>query len=213
VTTQVVVQTGTLAITFPSITGSTTSSPPTLTVTPVSSATTANFSLSNNLGAYDISTTAVFSASSSNPVTLCFQALTVNDFSTFSSLEILHIVNGSPVNVTTSYDFSTRTICGAVTSFSPFVLVKGPADQLNDLVRTVNESNLRHGIQNSLDAKIQNAIGALTSAHNNSYGTVCNLMGAFNSSVQAQEGQAITIPEATAFIAAANQIKATLGCQ
>ena len=79
-------------------------------------------------------------------------------------------------------------------------------------MRTVNESNIRHGIQNSLDAKIQNAIGALNSAHNNSYGTVCNLMGAFISSVQAQEGQAITGAEATAFISSARQIKATLGC-
>jgi hypothetical protein len=209
VSAQTVVPTGTLTITFPDITGSTTSSPPTLTVTPVSSATTTNFSLSNNLGAYDISTTAEYSGS----VTLCFQAQTVNDFSTFSNLQILHIVNGSPVNVTTSYNFSTRTICGAVTSFSPFVIVKGAAGQLNDLVRTVNESNIRHGIQNSLDAKIQNAVSALNSAHNNSYGTVCNLMGAFISSVQAQEGQAITTGEATAFISAANQIKATLGCQ
>lgn len=213
VSTQVVVPNGTLAITFPSITGSTTSSPPTLTVTPLSTASTANFSLSNNLGAYDISTTAEFTASSSNPVTLCFQALTVNDFSTFSNLKILHIVNGSPVNVTTSYNFSTRTICGAVTSFSPFVLVKGPADQLNDLVRSVNESDTRHGIQNSLDAKLQNALSALNSARNNSYSTVCNVMGAFISNVTAQEGNAITVGEATAFISAAKQIKATLGCQ
>jgi beta-propeller repeat-containing protein len=207
VTAQVVVQTGTLAITFPSITGSTTSSAPTLTVTPLTSTTTANFSLSNNLGAYDISTTAEYSGS----VTLCFQALTVNDPGTFSNLEILHIVNGTPVNVTTSYDFSTRTICGSVTSFSPFVLVKGPVGQLYDLIREVNECNLRHGIQSSLDAKLQNAIGTLQSANQNDAMTAFNMMGAFINSVQAQAGQAITLTEATRFVAAAKQIQATLG--
>lgn len=213
VSAQTIVPTGTLTITFPDITGSTTSAPPALTVTPLSSASTANFSLSNNLGAYDISTTAEFSASSSNPVTLCFQAQTVNDFSTFSNLAILHIVNGSPVNVTSSYNFSTRTICGAVTSFSPFVLVKGPVGQLNDLVRAVNESDQRHGIKNSLDVKLQNALSALASARNNSYSTVCNVMGAFINNVTAQEGNAITVGEATSFISSAKQIKATLGCQ
>jgi hypothetical protein len=84
VSSQVGVQTGTLTVTLPDITGSTTSSEPTLTVTPLSSATTANFGLSDNLGAYDISTTALYSGS----VTLCFQALTVNDLSTFNNLQL-----------------------------------------------------------------------------------------------------------------------------
>ena len=112
------VQTGTLTVTLPDITGSTTSSEPTLTVTPLSSSTTATFGLSNNLGAYDISTTASYSGS----IALCFQALTVNDLTTFNNLQLFHIVNGTAVNVTSSRDFSTRTVCGSVTSLSPFVL-------------------------------------------------------------------------------------------
>jgi hypothetical protein len=118
VSTHVGVQTGTLTITLPNITGSTTNSAPTLTVTPLSSAQTADVSLSSNLGAYDISTTASFSGS----VKLCFQALTVNDPTTFSNLQLFHIVNGTLVDVTSSRDFSTKTVCGTVTSLSPFVL-------------------------------------------------------------------------------------------
>jgi hypothetical protein len=212
VSTQVAVQTGTLAITLPNITGSTTGTQPTLTVTPLSSIATANFSLSSNLGAYDISTTATFNASPSNPVTLCFQALTVNDPSTFSGLQIMHIVNGVPQNITTSHDFGTRTICGAVTSLSPFVLVKGAVGQINDLIRLVNESDIRHGIQTSLDAKLQNAVSAFSAARNNSYTTVCNQMSAFINNVQAQAGLSISPTEAGAFISAAKQIKTTLGC-
>lgn len=118
VTSQVAVQNGSLAITLPNISGSTTGAAPTLTVDPVPSSTTANYGLSNNLGAYDISTTATFSGS----VTLCFQATTVNDLTTFNNLQLFHIVNGSPVDVTSSRNFSTRTVCGNVSSLSPFVL-------------------------------------------------------------------------------------------
>jgi hypothetical protein len=210
--TQVAVQAGALAITLPNITGSTTGAVPTLTVAPLSSASTANFSLSSNLGAYDISTTATFDASTSNPVTLCFQANTVNDPSTFSGLEIMHVVNGFPQNVTTSYDFTTRTICGAVTSLSPFVLVKGPVGQLSDLVRMVTESDVKHGIQTSLDAKLQAASSALSDAKKNAYTTACNVLGAFISDVQAQTGKSITQSDANTFIGAAQELKATISC-
>jgi hypothetical protein len=118
VTTQVGVQTGTLTITLPNINGSTTISEPTLTVTPLSSSQTASFSLSNNLGSYDVSTTASYSGS----VTLCFQALTVNDPNTFNYLQLFHIENGTAVDVTSSRDFNTRTVCGTRASLSPFVL-------------------------------------------------------------------------------------------
>ena len=51
-----------------------------------------------------------------------FQALTVNDPATFNNLVLFHIVNGTLENVTSSLNFSTRTVCGTVTSLSPFVL-------------------------------------------------------------------------------------------
>jgi hypothetical protein len=118
ISTQVAVPIGTLTVSLPNVTGSTTSSAPTLSVTPLSSSDTADFSLSNNLGAYDISTTATYSGA----VTLCFQAQTVNDLATFSNLQLIHIVDGSAISITSSHDFSTRTVCGSATSLSPFVL-------------------------------------------------------------------------------------------
>jgi hypothetical protein len=208
VSTQLGVQTGLLTVTLPNVTGSTTNSVPTLTATPLSSAQTANFSLSNNLGAYDISTTALYSGS----VTLCFQVNTVNDPTIFNDLSLIHIVSGTPVDVTSSRTFATRTICGSVTSFSPFILVKGALGQLQDLVRSVNESDLRKGIQNSLDAKLQNAESAFSSDASHNYANVCNMMNAFINNVAAQTGQFLTTAEATQFTVAAKQIKATLGC-
>lgn len=208
VTSSATVATGTMSVTFPAVTGSTTTSAPTLTVTPLADATTANFQLSDNLGAYDISTTAVYSGS----VTICVQALTVNDPTTFNNLTLIHIVNGTPVNITTSWDFSTRTACGTTSSFSPFILVKGAVGQIQDLVMAVNNLDLRKGIQTSLDAKLQNAESGYESAASHDYASVCNIMSAFVSAVQAQVGQALTSAEAAPLVSAAAQIKATVGC-
>jgi len=212
VTTSVSEPNGTLSVTFPVVSGSATSSPATLTVTTLSSIQTANFSLSNNLGAFDISTTAVYTASPSNPVTLCFQALTVNDPSTFAGLTVLHVVNGMTVDVTSSRDFASRTICGAVTSFSPFVIVKGAADQIQDIVRYVNGLDLQKGINVSLDAKLQNAISGLNAARGHDYGSACNQMAAFASAVQAQTGQSLTTTQAAFLLSATKQVRATMGC-
>ena len=92
------------------------------------------------------------------------------------------------------------------------MLVKGAVDQLNDLIRTVNGFDLQHGIQTSLDAKLQNAVSALTSAHKNDVTTACNAMAAFVNSVTAQTGQAIPTSRAAGWISAAKQIETTLGC-
>jgi hypothetical protein len=118
VAVQVGVPIGTLTVSLPNITGSTTGSEPTLSITPLSASDTANFALSNNLGAYDISTTATYSGT----VTLCFPALTVNDVGTFNNLQLIHIVDGTATNITSSHDFSTRSVCGSTMSLSPFVL-------------------------------------------------------------------------------------------
>jgi hypothetical protein len=206
------VQTGTLAITFPNITGSTTGLQPTTSVTQLDSPATASYSLSNNLGAFEISTTATYNASPSQTITLCFQVLTVNDPTTFNNLRVMHVENGVPVDVTSSRDFSTRTICANVTSLSPFVVVKGAADQLGDLIRLVRSFNLQRGIENSLDAKVQNAQNALIAARAGNRSSACNSMLAFISEAQAQSGRALTVSQANQLIAAARQVRITLGC-
>jgi hypothetical protein len=47
-----------------------------------------------------------------------------------------------------------------VPSLSPFVIVKGAPDQFSDLVGLIRTFNIKSGIQNSLDAKLQNAFKA-----------------------------------------------------
>ncbi|MEO8100078.1 MAG: SBBP repeat-containing protein [Acidobacteriota bacterium] len=210
VSEQVAVQTGTLSISFPNILGSTGGGSPTLNVTPVSPGTAESLSLSNNLGAYEISTTAIYNATVSQPITLCFQVQAVNDQTVFNNLSLLHIVNATPVDVTSSRDFATRTLCGSVTSLSPFVVVKGASDQLNDLIRTINEFDLNHGIQTSLDAKLQSAIAALASAKKNDTKTACNNVNAFINAVSSNS--ALTTAQSATFTSAANQVRATLGC-
>lgn len=213
VTTQVAVLSGTLTFSLPNITGSTTSAPPSITVAQLDAPATANFSLSNNLGAYEISTTAITNASTSNPITIAFQLSSINDPAVFNNLQVIHIVNGVPIDATSSRDFATRTVYAHVTSFSPFIIVKGPTDQIRDLVNLVKSFNLRNGIANSLDTKLQNAEEALTAARSGYRQSACSRISSFMSEVQAQTGKAVTGAQAAQLINAGNQIKASMSCQ
>ena len=213
VTTQVAALSSTLTFSFPNITGSTTNAPPSITVTQLDTPATANFSLSNNLGAYEISTTAITNASTSDPIKIAFQLSSINDPAVFNNLQIIHIVNGLPIDVTSSRDFATRTVYAQVTSFSPFIIVKGPTDQIKDLVNLVKSFNLRNGIANSLDSKLQNAEDALTAARSGYRQSACNRISSFLSEVQAQTGKALTSTQAAKLINAANQIRASMSCQ
>jgi hypothetical protein len=69
--------------------------------------------------AYEISTTATYAT----PITLCF-ANGVDDPDVFSSLVILHGVNGHWVAEATTHDFANRQLCATVSSLSPFVLAR-----------------------------------------------------------------------------------------
>src|SRR5207237_1095242 len=73
--------------------------------------------------AYDITTTAGYATPP--PIILAFQVPNV-DAATFSQLQVLHYVNGVPVNATSSRDATTSTIYASVTSLSPFVIAKLP---------------------------------------------------------------------------------------
>ena len=87
-----------------------------------------------------------------------------------------------------------------------------PSQMISSLTATVMNFNLDQGIANSLDAKLGAAAAALTAAGANNIGTACNQMGAFINAVQAQSGKKLTVAQANQLIAAANQIKAVLGC-
>ena len=235
VTTQVAVQTGVLEMSFPNITGSTTSATPTVAVSTVDTTTAANLLLSNNLGAYEITTTATYDTSgyASDPtegIKLAFTVPVVNDESVFNGLVITHgedqnsdgIIQANemiPYNGTvdpnkiTHHDFATRTVWVYVPTLSPFVIVKGAPDQFNDLIKMVKGFNLKAGIQNSLDTKLQKALKGYQAALAKDRPTACNEMNSFISESQAQSGKALTPSQTNQLIIAARQIKVVLGCQ
>jgi hypothetical protein len=95
----------------------------------------------------------------------------------------------------------------AVVSLSP----SAPA-LLQQLIDTVRLENLKKGIANSLDAKLTNAQAALAAAQAGNYANACGALSAFINEVQAQSGKSITVAQATQFIAAANDVRAEIGC-
>ena len=92
------------------------------------------------------------------------------------------------------------------------MIVLGPVDQLASLINFVRTFNLMQGIQNSLDAKLQNAEMALESAKSGSLTSTCGMLGAFINEVEAQSGNRITSNQAAQLIAAAQSIHTVVGC-
>jgi alpha-tubulin suppressor-like RCC1 family protein len=68
---------------------------------------------------YDVATTATFIGQ----VTLCFDYSGAN-YGNENNLKLLHHENGVWTNVTTSLDTTSNTICGTVTSLSPFLVAE-----------------------------------------------------------------------------------------
>ena len=93
-----------------------------------------------------------------------------------------------------------------------FALPNEAPSLIADLIALVKSFNLKQGIENSFDAKLQNVLAALDAAEDGDTATACNKLDAFINEVQAQTGKAITAAQASQLIAATNQIKATLGC-
>ncbi len=99
-----------------------------------------------------------------------------------------------------------------VTTAGFAVTVTGAPGELSDLTALVQSLNLQQGITNSLDAKLANAQAALAAARAGDLVSACSLLNAFINEVQAQNGNKITAAQVSKLIAAANQIKAVLGC-
>ena len=93
-----------------------------------------------------------------------------------------------------------------------FTFTADVSDQIGQLTALVQSFNLKQGITNSLDVKLQNVQAALAATKAGDTITACNLMGAFINEVQAQSGKAITVQQAAQLIQAANDIRASLGC-
>jgi hypothetical protein len=106
--------------------------------------------------------------------------------------------------------FDSRNVYAA--TFSLPSVTPSPTDLLQQLIDTVATFNLRRGIANSLDAKLENAQAALAAAQSGNSSSACGMLGAFINEVQAQSGHAITTEQAAQLINLANQVRAGLGC-
>jgi hypothetical protein len=156
----------------------------TTTVAPIppSSAGTApgGFALGNI--AYEITTTANFTP----PVTVCF---VVPDAaisqSAFNQLALLHNEDGMLVDRTTTRDFAARTICGQVTSLSPFAL----AAQVNQTLPTIS-GLVVDADNNPLSGVLVRLTGAetrVTATDSNGLFTFVNLTAGANYNVQPKQ--------------------------
>ncbi len=91
-----------------------------------------------------------------------------------------------------------------------FSLPSSAAGQITDLRNLVISFNLPQGIENSLIAKLDDALAAVNAGDT---AGACESLKAFTNEVRAQAGKAISAGQADQLISSANQIKATLGCQ
>lgn len=92
------------------------------------------------------------------------------------------------------------------------VVVNGASAQISNLINQVTSFNLKQGIQNSLDSKLQSVQASLADVNVGHITDACNQMAAFINETEAQSGKALTVDQANQLIAAANQIQAVLGC-
>ena len=79
----------------------------------------ANFTLSNNLGKYNISTT----SSRSGNIDVCFVVPSSISSGVFSKIKVFHTDASGTSDVTTTRTYGTRTVCARTTNFSDFHLV------------------------------------------------------------------------------------------
>lgn len=95
-------------------------------------------------------------------------------------------------------------ILGSVASIS--VKLPTPSELLSELVQQVLSLNLRTGIENGFDSKLQNALAALDRANNGDVASATAILVAFIHSVEAQSGKALTVDQADQLILSAQSV-------
>lgn len=127
-----------------------------------------------------------------------FDSVTIRAYGTVY-VDAVQAMNGTVVNGTcTGYS-------GTVTP-----LPDDPIVMIENLVVLVASCNLQQGIDNSLDSKLDAALGALEDANASNDASAVNKLQAFISEVQAQRNKKITDPQATALVTDAQAIIAVL---
>jgi len=103
--------------------------------------------------------------------------------------------------------FDSRTGEGHAYLVSPVPLtVPDLRAQLEALVEVVLSLNLKAGIGNALDSKLQNALATLDRVHQQDNGSPVGLLYAFIQSVEAQRGKALTTEQADQLVSAAQGV-------
>lgn len=117
-------------------------------------------------------------------------------------------VYGSHTYTTAGLYTITLTVTdGTNSSFvSTAVQILTPTEAINELVDLVETFNLQQGINNSLDAKLNNALSALADMNENNDQAAINSLQSFINAVEAQRGIQITNEQADALIAGAQEI-------
>jgi hypothetical protein len=93
---------------------------------------------------------------------------------------------------------------------SDTVLAPSTEEQITNLVNDVISLNLKKGISNALDAKLDNVLRALQDENDNNDVAAINGLYAFCSSVDAQSGKKVTEEDAATLIASANGILSSI---
>jgi len=99
---------------------------------------------------------------------------------------------------------------GATATDTAVVTVKTVSEAIGSLSGLVASFNLRQGITNSLDAKLENAMEAYQAANAGNRQDVVNKLMAFINAVEAQRGKELTSAQADQLIAEANRILSVL---
>jgi hypothetical protein len=80
------------------------------------------------------------------------------------------------------------------------MMVSSPAEALDWLIGIIESMNLKQGIENSLDAKLQNAQNALNSLNAGQRQDALNKLVAFKNETEAQRGNQLTTEQADIII-------------
>ncbi len=110
---------------------------------------------------------------------------------------------------TTTVNCTASDPAGNTASGNFTVTVKGAADQVNELINTVNSMGLASNLQNALDAKLQDVLTAINAGQT---ATACSELTDFIGFVQSHTGKGISSIQAQTLIQAAQQIQAVLAC-
>jgi hypothetical protein len=125
-----------------------------------------------------------------------------------SAVRLQHRKKEEWKDITTSVDEELKLVEGVADSLSIFALFEAadPRGLIADLIGDVMALNIQQGIQNSFDAKLNAALGALDDVNENNDVAAINTLEAFINAVEAQRGDKISQTDADALIAAAQQI-------